>query len=52
MGNYLCHAALVALIAIASAQGKWIMTEASAQTATQAQGRSLSCRTGGIDRDR
>ena len=41
MGNYLCHAALVALIAIASAQGKWIMTEASAQTATQAQGREL-----------
>jgi hypothetical protein len=41
MGNYLCHAALAALIAIASAQGKWIMTEASAQTATQAQGREL-----------
>jgi hypothetical protein len=41
MSKYLCHAALVALVAVAAVQGRWLTTEASAQTAAQAQGREL-----------
>jgi len=41
MSKYLCHAALAALIAVVAAQGKWLTTEASAQTTAQPQGREL-----------
>jgi hypothetical protein len=39
--KYLCHAALVALVAVAAVQGKWLSTEAAAQTPAQAQAREL-----------
>src|SRR5712691_11357714 len=39
--KYLCHAALVALVAVAAVHGKWLGTEAAAQPPAQTQAREL-----------
>src|SRR3984893_18303834 len=39
--KYLCHVALVALVAVAPVQGKWLSPKAAAQTPAQAQAREL-----------